>query len=102
MNMVDRPGAGTQSPQPLAQEKAAGSLDLGMEQDDSHREKESRGGCSKQRGMLKSRVGGMNVGGSQRTGHSTTPEARYILFFFKRGKYYIRKRQPECLLLWKP
>lgn len=47
MNMVDRPGSGTQSPQPLAQEKATGSLDLGMEQDDGHREKESRGGCSK-------------------------------------------------------
>ena len=47
MNMVDRPGSGTQSPQPLAQEKAAGSLKLGTEQDDGYWEKESRGGCSK-------------------------------------------------------
>lgn len=82
MNMVDRPGAGTQSPQPLAQEKAAGSLDLGMEQDDSHREKESRGGCSKQRGMLKSRVGGMNVGGFTEdwTQHNTRSQIHFIFF----------------------
>lgn len=47
MNMVNRPGSGTQSPQPLAREKAAGRLELGTEQDDSHREKESGGGRSK-------------------------------------------------------
>lgn len=47
MNMVDRLGSGTQSHQPLAQERAAGRLELGTEQDDGHREKESGGGYSK-------------------------------------------------------
>ena len=32
MDMVDRLGSGRQSPQPLAQEEAAGSLELGTEQ----------------------------------------------------------------------
>lgn len=46
-NMVDRPGSGTQCPQPLAQEKAAERLELGTEKDNGHQEKKSGGGCSK-------------------------------------------------------
>jgi len=47
MNVVDRPGSGTRSPQLLAWKQAAGRLKLGTEQDSVHREKESGGGCSK-------------------------------------------------------